>query len=158
MKKFILVIAMLLSGVAANAQMSKDFTCFKLGSFEFRTMAYSMSKERGGGIMTCVTDDEDVAVQLTKFIDLNREEIEKKYGVIITVGPNCTDSYTNKKTNKTTYYISNNVEMTVFDAEAYRKWKAKEDRNERIRVQKKNEHLAEIQAMQKEILQGKNEE
>lgn len=156
MKKFILVIAMLLSGVAANAQMSKDFTCFKLGSFEFRTMG--CLKERGGGIMTCITDDEDVAVELTKFIDLNREEIEKKYGVIITVGPNCTDSYTDKKTNKTTYYISNNVEMTVFDAEAYRKWEAKKDRNERIRLQKKNEHLAELHAMQNEILQGKNEE
>lgn len=139
MKKFILVIAMLLSGVAANAQMSKDFTSFTLGPYKFTEYGFQDTStppseyvtERGGGALLYRPVDGDEQGKLLVFLKKNKQAIEDKFNVVIKVIG--------------TGHSGTCVQLLVYDADVYHKYEERKEREERERRREVNNRISELE-------------
>jgi hypothetical protein len=84
MKKIIFIIALALLGFTANAQMSRDFTSFTLGSYTFTPDGSSYKNpENGGGKMLCKFESEDECSTVYGYIIAFKHSLEEKFGVTI---------------------------------------------------------------------------
>lgn len=84
MKKIIIVIAAVLMGINANAQLSEDFKTFTLGNYVFDALSSLNNLRHSGGDYWC-GGGMDVAevFNLYCFIKEHRQDIEKKFNVTI---------------------------------------------------------------------------
>ena len=140
MKKFILVIAMLLSGVAANAQMSEDFTSFKLGPYkftefgidtEFKNLPSMDVIENGGGTLLYRPVDLDELGNLLVFLRKNHHAIEEKFNVVIKFIGTC--------------HSGTSIQLLVYNADVYHKYEARKEREERERRREVNSRMSELE-------------
>lgn len=91
MKKILLVIVMLFSAIAANAQVEKagQYYEFKLGDYVFKMEnPYGVDEiicKKFVKVKTCLTaaDNTDENYVLGRFLMENKASIEEKYGVVI---------------------------------------------------------------------------
>lgn len=101
MKKIMIIIATLIMGINANAQLAEDYTSFKLGVYTFGIYipkyVHSANQlehyqeridewypKNGGGRFCCIVSDYGEMYALFLFIQTNQGLLEKKYGVTIT--------------------------------------------------------------------------
>ena len=101
MKKIMIIIAALVMGINANAQLAEDYTSFKLGVYTFgiylpkyvqSAKQIELYQERideeypknGGGRFCCIVSDYGEMLELFFFIQTKQGLLEKKYGVTIT--------------------------------------------------------------------------
>lgn len=146
MKKIFIAIAMMLAGMTANAQMSEDFKTFTLGEFVFKNLTPSSGKDMGGGIFRYWVDnrDEDTARDMAMFIGGHKEELEKKYNVIIRNVTN-EDTIKSRRTGEYVTFEMYYVTLTIYDADAFNRYMKRIAVKEKMQEQERARKMSELE-------------